>query len=553
MTTRRSAFWPAALMALTLTAAACGGGDDDGGAADTDTGTETETAGSGATDGTAVEGTESEDQGAQAPGQDTTPDDREVDATGTMRIAYTVGPSRWDPHKATSSFDNTSLFITYDRLIHQSPAAEAVPGLAEEWTFAEDGSYLELSLREGVTFHDGEPFDAEAVKANIERAQTVEGSAVAPELAGIDSVEVVDEFTARLMLNGPGASLPLVLSDRAGMMVSPAAFENPDLGNQPVGAGMYEVVEYRQDDMIVYEAYEDYWDPEAVGAARIEYSIMPDSNTRLNAIRTGQLDWTLLDPPQITDAESAGLTVEPTPSLSYLHLQLNRSFEPFANVDVRKALNHAINNEAIVEAVLLGYGDLNQQSFPEWYFAFDPETGTESYPYDPETARALLEGAGYGDGFEFEVIVPTIPIYNQLYEAMQPMLAEVGITMTLRGVPGAQVADLFYAQEESQAIISPWGGRPDPSQTLYLLFTPDGFSNPGDGTTDAFMELFPQTLEIGDREESLQAASAQIVEDAMDVVMYYPQTPYAYGENVVGFEQWFSGKPEFRGMGVATG
>lgn len=549
MRTRQIRTWSAPLLALTLFTASCGGSSDDSSADDADSdGTEavTETDAESSSDTAA-------DEGAQAPGQDTTPDDREVDASGTMRIAYTVGPSRWDPHKATSSFDNTSLFITYDRLIHQSPSAEAVPGLAESWEFAEDESYLELVLRKGVTFHDGEPFDAEAVKANIERAQTVEGSAVAPELAGIESVEVVDDSTVRLMLNGPGASLPLVLSDRAGMMVSPAAFDNADLGNAPVGAGMYTVAEYRQDDVIVYAAYEDYWDPEAVGAARIEYSIMPDSNTRLNAIRTGQLDWTFLDPQQIADAESAGLTVTPTPSLSYLHLQLNRSFEPFLNADVRKALNHAIDRQAIVDTVLLGYADLNQQSFPEWYFAFDPDTGTESYPYDPEGAKALLEGAGYGDGFEFEAIVPTIPIYQQLYQAMQPMLSEVGITMTLRGVPGAQVADLFFAQLEGQAIIAPWGGRPDPSQTLYLLFTPDGFSNPGDQSTDAFMEVYPDTLMIGDRQEALRAASAQIVADAMDVVLYYPQTPYVYGENVVGFEQWFSGKPEFRGMGVEAG
>ena len=540
-TRRRTTLWTGILTAFALAAAACGGSGGD--SSDDD-----------AASVTAAESTDtSADQGAQAPGQDTTPDDREINAEGTLRVAYTVGPSRWDPHKATSSFDNTSLFITYDRLIHQSPAAEAVPGLAESWDFADDGSYLQLDLRDGVTFHDGEPFDAEAVKANIERAQTVEGSAVAPELAVIESVEVIDDSTVQLMLNGPGASLPLVLSDRAGMMISPAAFENSDLGNQPVGAGMYTVTEYRQDDLIVYEAYDDYWDPDAVGAARIEYSIMPDSNTRLNAIRTGQLDWTLLDPQQIADAESAGLTVTPTPSLSYLHLQLNRAFEPFADIDVRKAMNHAIDRQAIVDAVLLGYGDLNQQSFPEWYFGFDPDTGTETYPFDPEVAKSLLADAGYEGGFEFEVIVPTIPIYQQLYQAMQPMLSEVGITMTLRSVPGEQVADLFYAQEEAEAIISPWGGRPDPSQTLYLLFTPDGFSNPGDGTTDAFMELFPQTLMVGDREGALRAASAQIVVDAMDVVMYYPQTPYVYGENVVGFEQWFSGKPEFRGMGVEAG
>ncbi|MFV0526608.1 MAG: ABC transporter substrate-binding protein [Acidimicrobiales bacterium] len=523
----------ALFLSLAFVAAACGGGDDTSADGDTSTGTE--------------------DGPAEAPRDaGETTDTREVNRDGTLRISYTVGPSRFDPHKATSSYDNTSLFLTYDRLIHQSPAAEAVPGLAESWTFADDGSYLELALRSGVTFHDGQPFNAEAVKGNIERAKTVEGSAVAPELAVIDSVEVVDDTTVHLMLNGPAASLPLVLSDRAGMMISPAAFDDPNLVNQPVGAGMYKVTEYRQDDTIIYERYEDYWDPDAAAAAKIEYLIQPDSNTRLNAITTGQIDWTLIDPVQVADAEGAGLVVDPSPSLAFLHLQLNRSFEPFQDARVRKALNHAIDNAGIVQTVLLGYGDLNDQSFPEWYFAFDEATGTEVYDYNPETARQLLAEAGYADGFSFEVVVPTIPIYQELYQAMQPMMAAVGIDMTLRSVPGAQVADIFYAQKEGQAIISPWGGRPDPSQTLYLLFTPDGFSNPGGVTTDKFMDLYPATLEVDGREAALQAASAEITAEAMDVVMYYPQTPYVYGQNVVGVQQWYSGKPEFRGMGVSA-
>jgi len=317
---------------------------------------------------------------------------------------------------------------------------------------------------------------------------------------------------------------------------------------------MYRVTEYRQDDTIVYERYEDYWDPEAAGAAVIEYYIMPDPTTRLNAIRTGQLDWTLIDPIQVAEAESAGLTVVPTPSLSYVHLQINRSFEPFQDVRVRQALNHAVNAQAIVDAVLLGYADVNQQSFPEWYFAWDDASGAVAYDYDPEVARQLLADAGYADGFEFEVIVPTIPIYLEVFQVIQAMYAEVGLTATLRSVPGAQVADLFYSQEEAQAIISPWGGRPDPGQTLYLLFHPDGFSNPGDHSTDEYLALWEETLAPGDdREAAIQAASGQILADALDVSYYYPQTPFVYSENVVGFQQWFSGKPEFRNMGVASG
>ena len=146
-----------------------------------------------------------------------------------------------------------------------------------------------------MTFHDGTPFDAEAVKGNIERAKTVEGSAVASELEVVSTVEVVDPLTVRLTLSGPAAQLPLVLSDRAGMMISPAAFDDPNLDQAPVGAGMFTVSEYRPNDRIIYERYDGYWDPDAVRCATFDYTIAGDPVTRLNAIRTGQVDGTFVD------------------------------------------------------------------------------------------------------------------------------------------------------------------------------------------------------------------------------------------------------------------
>src|SRR5690606_21746166 len=185
-----------------------------------------------------------------------------------------------------------SLFLTYDRLVHITPDVQPIPGLATDWEFAEDGSYLEMNLRKGVTFHDGEPFNAQAVRANIERAKTVENSAVASELEVVESVKVIDPATVRFMLTGAAASLPLTLSDRAGVMISPKAFDDPDLDQQPVGAGMFKVTDYKPNDHITYERYEKYWDPDAVRVAKNEQLIQPNSVARLYANRTGQVDCT---------------------------------------------------------------------------------------------------------------------------------------------------------------------------------------------------------------------------------------------------------------------
>ena len=540
----------ALLLALSSVAAACGGGSDDaadggdGGATEAttaaDTGGDGTTAGDTAGDGTAATG-----EGAGEAGADV--------RSGTFRGAYYVGVSRFDPHKATSSFDNTLLFITYDRLVHQAPDASPVPGLAESWEFNEDGSTLTFELREGVTFHDGEPFDAEAVKANIERAQTVEGSAVVSELAVIDSVEVVDEFTVQLNLGGPAASLPLILSDRAGAMVSPAAFENPDLDTSPVGAGMFTVEEYIEGSSVRYAAFEDYWDPEAVNVEAIEMQIQADAATRLNAIRTGQIDWTFVDQNQVSDAEAAGLTLLPTLTLSSQHLQLNRSREFFADARVRQAINHAIDRESILENLLFGQGEAAWQIFPSGYFAHADDAAT--YDYDPERARELLAEAGYEDGFSFDMVTSTIPARVQTAEAIQSQLGEVGITMNISQVPGAQIADVFYAQEQNDAMWASWGGRPDPSQTLALLYGADGFANPGDATTPEMEEAIAATLAVqseSEREDALHEAVRIAQDEALDVVLFYESIAFIYdADSVGGLEQWFSAKPEFRGVTAA--
>src|SRR5690606_5663474 len=156
-----------------------------------------------------------------------------------------------------------------------SPDVEPIPGLAESWEFAEDGSYLDLFLREGVVFQDGEAFDAEAVKASLERGKTLEGSTVAGDLAVVEEIEVVDPMTVRLHLSGPAPSLPMILSAQPGMIISPAALDDPALDQNPVGAGMYRVTSYEAGVSLVAEAWDEYWDQDAQLLGGIEIAIMP--------------------------------------------------------------------------------------------------------------------------------------------------------------------------------------------------------------------------------------------------------------------------------------
>lgn len=477
----------------------------------------------------------------------------ELDTTATFRFAYWTGLTSFDPHLASSSYSNTSLNLVYDRLVHLLPDASPAPGLATAWEFGDDGLTLDLTLRSGVTFHDGTPFDADAVKANLERAKTLEGSVVAGELAAIEEIEVVRPDLVRLHLTEPSAELPLVLSDRAGMMISPAALQNEDLDQHPVGSGMYRVREYVTNDRITYERFEDYWDPAAAPSAGIEITFITDSTTRLNAVRTGQADATTVDPAQVADAEAAGLVVDQDITLAFYQLQLNRSFEPFSVLEVRQALNHAIDRGAIIDGLLLGLGVQAGQVFPEGYVAFDEATGSDPYPYDPERARELLAAGGYPDGFTFEMIVPAVPLITQLGEIIQSQLGEIGVIAEARTVEVSDTAPAFMGRKEGNALVTNWSGRADPTQTLKSLFGADSFQNPGGHTTPEMTAAIAATQAAVDPDErtaALKAASAQAARDALTVPLVFPVTSTVASTDVVGLQSWRSGKPEFRGVGL---
>jgi peptide/nickel transport system substrate-binding protein len=551
--------WIAGFAAAAIVVAACGGDDDDGdadgtepvaaattapdategGASSTSADGAGDTEGAGASTGSAV------DAGADEPAPR---------RGGTLRYAEPYDPSRFDPHRSTIGQDIRLLAPVYDRLVHFDGEGNLVPGLATSWSFDETGTEFTMELREGVTFHDGAPFDSAAVKANIERGQTVEGSSIRADLAEITEVETPDASTVVLHLSTPNSMLPGMLSHRAGAMVSPTAFDNPDLDRAPVGAGPYRVLEYDVGSRIIMERFEDHWDTEAGGPDRIEYSIMLDSRTRLNALLAGQVDMTVLTGNERAEAEAAGFTTEGEPALTYLVLYLNRARSEFGDPLVRRAMNHAINRQAIIDAVLMGAGVPTVQPFPEGYFAHHPDYPADFYAYDPERARELLAEAGLPDGFQFEMLVPSNDLSQKLAEVVMEMLGEVGITAQPTAVEVAQTADVYYAQEQGDSLLAQWGGRPDPQMTLELQFTANGFGNPGDHTTPEFEAANLVTRAAVDPEERRQALQdqvAMVVEEAFQVPLVHDFGIYAYGDKITSFDTLVTGQADYLSISLA--
>src|SRR5437660_2025899 len=213
-------------------------------------------------------------------------------AQSTLRIGLAEDPDVLDPTLARTYVGRIVFASICDKLFDIDEKLNFVPQLALSHEVSEDGKLFTIKLRPNVKFHDGQPLDAQAAKFSLERHLSMTGSFRKPELAAVDHVEVVDPLTVRLVLKTPFSPLLAQLTDRAGMMVSPkAAQEAGDrFGLKPVCAGPYKFVERVQQDRIVVEKFQDYWNKDNVHIDRITYLPVVDSTVRLANVKSGGLD-----------------------------------------------------------------------------------------------------------------------------------------------------------------------------------------------------------------------------------------------------------------------
>jgi peptide/nickel transport system substrate-binding protein len=479
--------------AVALTAAGCGGGTDE----------------------------DPDDDSGQAPVA------AEADLDGTLRYGASYGPSSFDTAKSAIGQDATFLQPVYDRLVHSDPDGTLKPGLALTWTVAAEPPSVEFELRPDVTFTDGTAFDANVVKANIDRLLQGRNSLTA-DLFPIQDVEVTGPLTVRFNLKFPSPGLPAVLNDRGGMMISPQAFDNPNLEREPVGTGPYKLVSYQPNAKIVYERNDDHWEEGAAAAKTLEVQIQPNSSTRLDALRSGQLDFTFIDAAQVDSARDADLVVYQAQTLGFHNVILNKARSKFGDVRVRRALNMAIDRASIIENVSFGFATDENQVFPEGSTAHDPSLDA-SYDYDPEGAKELLAEAG-AEGLSFELTTTTSPDQTQMAQALQAQWEAAGIDAQLKTVEPAQIATLCFVQATCDAMFAPFGGRIDAASAMASLYSEQGFANPGRVSTPAFEQALAAAAAESDpakRDLALQKATRQVFEDALAVVVQYPDTLYA--------------------------
>ncbi|GGF76449.1 peptide/nickel transport system substrate-binding protein [Mameliella alba] len=332
---------------------------------------------------------------------------------GVLIVGQIAEPKALDPAAVTAVNDFRILMNVYDGLVrYKDGTLEVEPALATDWTISEDGTEYTFDLREGVSFHDGSPFNADAVKFNFERMLNEDHPyhdtgpfPLAFFFSAVETIEVVDDLTVKFTLNAPYAPFLSNLAYPTGLIVSPAAVEQhgSDFGRNPSGTGPFTFAEWRSNEAVVIEGNPDYWGG-APDLQAVVFRPITDANTRTAEMLAGGIDLMVEVPPvALSEFQGAEYTVHEQAGPHVWFLILNAKEGPFADKLVRQAANYAVNKTALVDDVLEGTAAVAAGPTPP-AFAWAYNEDLEPYPYDPDKARALLAEAG-AEGAELTFFV----------------------------------------------------------------------------------------------------------------------------------------------------
>jgi peptide/nickel transport system substrate-binding protein len=468
-----------------------------------------------------------------------------------LRIALQSDADVLDPDQSRTFVGRIIYTSLCDKLVDITPDLEIIPQLATAWETSEDGTSITMQLREGVVFHDGTPFNAEAVAANIERSKTLDESRRKSELESVTGTEVTGEYEIKLNLAGPDATLLAQLADRAGMMVSPtaAAAAGADFGLNPICSGPFSFTERVAQDKIVLTKFADYWNADTINFDSVTYLPIPDTTVRLANLQSGDID--MIERLAATDLAQAqndpNIVVDSAVSLGYQGISFNlengeRGDNPWGNDKrLRQALSYAIDRAAINQVVFDGAFAPGNQSFAPtspWYNKDLPVMGA-----DIEKAKALLAEAGYPDGIDLEVQVPNTTVPLQLMQVVQAMAAQVGIRIQITSKEFATLLEDQSAGNFTASQIG-WSGRVDPDGNNHTFVVTDaGLNDPkySNAKVDELMNAARAAPTTAERKAIYDEAMVIMLDELPRLFLYHESWIWAYNAKLNGFVSYPDG------------
>ncbi|MFB9895559.1 ABC transporter substrate-binding protein [Planobispora takensis] len=448
----------------------------------------------------------------------------------TLKWGWTL-PTTWDPVTSSAGNDVNVLSLVYSAITRLDDKGEATPGLATGWKYAEDGKSVAFTLRPGLTFSDGSPLDATAVRKSLLRGRDQKDSLIASQLRNVEDVEVVSPTEFEVVLEQADYQIPALLAGKTGMVVNPKAFEADAKGvsTKPAGSGPFTLNRLVPGSHANLVRNPSYYDAANIHLDAFEVKAVTEPATVVAGLQSGQYDVAQLPPEQIEAARAAGLQIDLIPSLTVRVLDVNNKIAPFDDPKVTEALKYAVDRKALLETSNFGVGEVNVQPFPKGHLGYNPEL-ENLYPHDPAKARRLLAEAGHPNGIDVPL---TTGAPQGLPEQVQEQLKEAGIRTTIKLIAPAQHTQLVYVQHNVALAPDGFVGRESPLQALSVVYGPEGLMNPGRNTPEALLEKFEEirTTPLDDPgyAGALQEAVAIGVKELPNVWLF--STPRIFARN----------------------
>lgn len=461
----------------------------------------------------------------------------DVDPEGVARTNLDLTAQyHFDPVKTQAAgLDLPRQALIYGQLLRPTPDGSFEPDLATKATVV-DPQLIEIELRENVTFSDGTPFDAEAVKFSIERNKATDGPQFSPELKEISDIEVIDPHNLRIRFRTPvaGAFYPS-LAGLDTIIVSPTAAQAPgaDLDKNSVGAGPFKLVSFEPGKRLVLEKSSSYWDADNIDLGGIEYTHLAPGPQVINALGSHQLDMAIVALDQVGTAERFGYEVTTfTPPTSLIYAPVCKTTKPFDDVRVRQALNYAIDREALNDVVYQGLGEPAWGLLPDDHALF-PKNLKGYYEHDPRKAKKLLAEAGFADGISFEVLLLNDPVSARLGEVIKEQWAKAGIRADFRQSPN--FVQEFYTDKSAPLLFVP---AAQPGIRHFLQWNGEALGNACQYKDPKVAEMVDQLRALSPEDPRGKAlwaeAQTYVVENALSIWGVFAPSTAAFDPDRLG-------------------
>ncbi|OHV77490.1 ABC transporter substrate-binding protein [Rhizobium sp. LCM 4573] len=466
----------------------------------------------------------------------------------TLNVMQSEAPRSMDPGDQTATFTAALLDPLYEGLIKRDPDLSLKPALATEWSSDSSGLVWTFKLREGVKFHDGTPFDADAVVKNFNRhLDTKRGLAASGRLRTfLDSVTAIDPMTVKFKLKTQYPAFLALLTTGPCLMVSPAAEAVGTIGSQAVGTGPYKLAEYKSGEYVLQVKNTEWWGGAPKGEDEIKWTWTAEPSVMNMALQSGEAD--VVNPFPSAFAAQIGANPEmklsKTDGSAVFWVSLNTKMKPLDDARVRQALNYATDREGIVRAFTQGFATPANSPLAPVTPGYDKSLAP--YSYDVEKAKVLLAEAGYPDGFEMSTIVQEQEA--RIGELLQAMWAKVGVKLDVRRMESGVWSKAAFqdpAGKEADgtgSAIASWSSGVNGAD---LQFRPLYYSTSASPTganlgffsdqkLDGLIDKAASTLDETARNAIYVEAQKLVNEQAPHVLLFTKQYLYATGANVSG-------------------